>query len=81
MVTGQNVLGGKVVRKVRLAGADYLVDWFDGQRGQVGQVYIVLESEVSENSRSQEFLTRVSFIFLARPRETIFFKSRSLPKT
>ena len=29
--------------------------------------------EVSENSRSREFSTRVSFIFLARPREMIFW--------
>ena len=38
LVTGQYVLGGKVVGKVRLVGAVYLVDWL------VGQVVGVLES-------------------------------------
>ena len=41
---GQYVLGGKVVEKVRLVGAVYLVDWLDGQYGQVGQVVGMLES-------------------------------------
>ena len=45
MVTGGHyVLGGKVVEKVRLVGAVYLVDWLDGQYGQVGQVVGMLES-------------------------------------
>ena len=32
---GQYVLDGKVVEKVRLVGAVYLVDWLEGQCGQV----------------------------------------------
>ena len=44
LVTGQYILDGKVVRKVRLVGAVYLVDWLDGQCGQVGQVVGMLES-------------------------------------
>ena len=43
LVTGQFVLGGKVVGKVRLVGAAYLVVWLDGQCGQVGQVVGMLE--------------------------------------
>ena len=43
-VTGQYILDGKVVGKVRLVGAVYLVDWLDGQCGQVGQVVGMLES-------------------------------------
>ena len=30
MVTDQYYLGGKVVEKVKLVGAVYLVDWLDG---------------------------------------------------
>ena len=44
LVTGQYILDGKVVGKVRLVGAVYLVDWLDGQCGQVGQVVGMLES-------------------------------------
>ena len=44
LVTGQYILDGKVVGKVRLVGAVYLVDWLDGQYGQVGQVVGMLES-------------------------------------
>ena len=44
LVTDQYYLGGKVVEKVRLVGAVYLVDWLDGQYGQVGQVFGILES-------------------------------------
>ena len=44
LVTDQYYLGGKVVEKVRLVGAVYLVDWLDGQYGQVGQVVGILES-------------------------------------
>ena len=45
MVTGgQYVLGGKVVKNVGLVGAVYLVDWLEGQCGQVGQVVGMLES-------------------------------------
>ena len=44
LVTDQYYLGGKVVEKVRLVGAVYLVDWLDGQYGQVGQVVGMLES-------------------------------------
>ena len=29
LVTGQYILDGKVVRKLRLVGAVYLVDWLD----------------------------------------------------
>ena len=35
-------------------------------------IFGYFQSEVSENSRSREFSTRVSFNFLARPREMIF---------
>ena len=38
LVTGQYILDGKVVRKVRLVGAVYLVDWLD-----VGPVIGILE--------------------------------------
>ena len=44
LVTGQYILDGEVVGKVRLLGAVYLVDWLDGQCGQVGQVVGMLES-------------------------------------
>ena len=44
LVTDQYYLGGEVVEKVRLVGAVYLVDWLDGQYGQVGQVVGMLES-------------------------------------
>ena len=44
LVTGQYILDGKVVGKVRLVGAVYLVDWLDGQCGQVGQVVGMLDS-------------------------------------
>ena len=44
LVTGQYILDGKVVGKVRLVGAVYLVYWLDGQYGQVGQVVGMLES-------------------------------------
>ena len=44
LVTGQYILDVEVVGKVRLVGAVYLVDWLDGQYGQVGQVVGMLES-------------------------------------
>ena len=44
LVTDQYYLGGKVVEKVRLVGAVYLVDWLDGQYGQAGQDVGMLES-------------------------------------
>ena len=44
LVTDQYYLGGKVVEKVRLVGAVFLVDWLDDQYGQVGQVVGMLES-------------------------------------
>ena len=44
MATGQYILDGKVVGKVRLIGAVYLLDWLDGQCGQVGQVVGMMES-------------------------------------
>ena len=45
LVTGQDVWGGKVVRKVRLVEvALVLVDWLDGQCGKVGQVVGMLAS-------------------------------------
>ena len=49
MVTGQYILDGKVVGKVRLVGAVYLVDWLDGQCGQVGQVVGMLESSSQDD--------------------------------
>ena len=42
-------LDGKVVGKVRLVGAVYLVDWLDGQCGQVGQVVGMLESSSQDD--------------------------------
>ena len=45
----QYVLGGKVVGKVRLVGAAYLVVWLDGQCGQVGQVVGMLESSSQDD--------------------------------
>ena len=49
LLTGQYVLGGKVVRKVRLVGAVYLVDWLDVQCGQVGQVVGMFESSSQDD--------------------------------
>ena len=49
LVTGQYILDGKVVRKLRLVGAVYLVDWLDGQCGQVGQVVGMLESSSQDD--------------------------------
>ena len=49
LVTDQYYLGGKVVEKVRLVGAVYLVDWLDGQYGQVGQVVGMLESSSQDD--------------------------------
>ena len=49
LVTGQYILDGKVVGKVRLVGAVYLVVWLDGQCGQVGQVVGVLESSSQDD--------------------------------
>ena len=49
LVTGQYILDGKVVGKVRLVGAVYLVDWLDGQCGQVGQVVGMLESSSQDD--------------------------------
>ena len=50
MVTGgQYVLGGKVVEKVGLVGAIYLVDWLEGQCGQVGQVVGILASSSQDD--------------------------------
>ena len=45
LLTGQYVL----VRKVRLVGAVYLVDWLDVQCGQVGQVVAMLESSSQDD--------------------------------
>ena len=44
LVTGQYILDGKVVGKVRLVGAVYLGYCLDGQCGQVGQVVGMLDS-------------------------------------
>ena len=44
LVTGQYILDGKVVRKVRLVGAVYLVDWLD-----VGPVVGMLESSSQDD--------------------------------
>ena len=49
LVTDQYVLGGKVVRKVRLVGAVYLVDCLEGQCGQVGQVVGILASSSQDD--------------------------------
>ena len=49
MVTDQYILDGKVVRKVRLVGAVYLVDCLDGQCGQVGQVVGMLQSSIQDD--------------------------------
>ena len=45
MVTGQYILDGKVVRKLRLVGAIYLVDWLD-----VGPVVGMLESSSQDDT-------------------------------
>ena len=45
----QYVLGGKVVEKVRLVGAVYLIDWLEGQCGQVGQVVGILASSSQDD--------------------------------
>ena len=45
LLTGQYVL----VRKVRLVGVVYLVDWLDVQCGQVGQVVGMLESSSQDD--------------------------------
>ena len=44
MVTGQYILDGKVVRKLRLVGAVYLVDWLD-----VGPAVGMLESSSQDD--------------------------------
>ena len=44
LVTDQYYLGGKVVEKVRLVGAVYLVDWLD-----VGPVVGMLESSSQDD--------------------------------
>ena len=44
LVTGQYILDGKVVGKVRLVGAVYLVDWLD-----VGPVVGMLESSSQDD--------------------------------
>ena len=44
LVTGQYILDGKVVGKVRLVGAVYLVDWLD-----VGPVVWMLESSSQDD--------------------------------
>ena len=44
LVTGQYILDGKVVRKLRLVGAVYLVDWLD-----VGPVVGMLESSSQDH--------------------------------
>ena len=44
LVTGQYILDGKVVRKLRLVGAVYLVDWLD-----VGPVVGMLESSSQDD--------------------------------
>ena len=49
LVTGQYILDGKVVGKVWLVGAVYLLDWLDGQCGQVGQVFGMLESSIQDD--------------------------------
>ena len=49
MVTGKYILDDKVVGKVRLVGAAYLVVWLDGQCGQVGQVIGMLESSSQDD--------------------------------
>ena len=49
LITGQCVLGGKVVGKVSLVGAVYLVDWLDGQCGQAGRVVGMLESSSQDD--------------------------------
>ena len=48
LVTGQYILDGKVVGKVRLVGAVYLVDWLDGRCGQIGRVVRMLESSIQD---------------------------------
>ena len=50
LFTGQYFLDGMVVGKVRLVWAVYLVDWLDGQCGQVGQVVGKLESSQDDLS-------------------------------
>ena len=49
LVNVQYILDGKVVGKVRLVGAVYLVDWLDGQCGQVGQVVGMLDSSSQDD--------------------------------
>ena len=44
LVTGQYILDGKVVRKLRLVGAVYLVDWLD-----VGPVVGMLETSSQDD--------------------------------
>ena len=44
LVTGQYILDGKVVRKLRLVGAVYLVDWLD-----VGPVVEMLETSSQDD--------------------------------
>ena len=49
LVTGKYILDGKMVGKVRLVGAVYLVDWLDGQCGQAGRVVGMLESSSQDD--------------------------------
>ena len=49
LITGHCVLGGKVVGKVSLVQAVYLVDWLDGQCGQAGRVVGMCESSSQDD--------------------------------
>ena len=53
-VTGQYILDGKVVEKVRLVGAVYLADWLDGQCGQVvGMLESSSQDDISNKTKGK----------------------------
>ena len=60
-------VGDREYFNVHDSGDGFSEDVMDLQQDKRTQV-----AQVSENSRSRDFSTRVSFIFLARPREMIF---------
>ena len=49
LLAGKDVLGGMVVRKVRLVGTVHLVDSLDGQCCKVGQVVGMLASSSEDD--------------------------------
>ena len=72
LVTGQYILDGKVVRKLRLVGAVYLVDWLD-----VGPVVGMSSIFASTYPEMVQALVMIDLVKpVGRPRENVVERTR-----